>query len=139
MVGGVIVVVEVVEHEVHVLLRLRGQVGSIQVLIILIDCDTHAALCHVTGGSGSFWQTFCIMMKLLIRRIVLLKTFGTTAKTTRSTATMLYTLAGSFLVQVLEEGRRYATRGVHLLIKLMRVQLVVATDARHINLVLLVM
>ena len=79
------------------------------------------------------------MMKLLIRRIVLLKTFGTTAKTTRSTATMLYTLAGSFLVQVLEEGRRYATRGVHLLIKLMRVQLVVATDARHVNLVLLVM
>lgn len=62
MVGGIVVVVEVVEHEVHVLLRLRGQVGPIQVLIILIDCDAHAALCYVTGGSGSFWQIFCIMM-----------------------------------------------------------------------------
>ena len=73
----------------------------------------------------------------MIRRVVLLKTFGTTAKTTRSTTTMLYTLTGSFLVQILEEGRGYATGGVHLLVKLMRVQLVVATDARHVNVVLL--
>ena len=51
---------------------------------------------------------------------------------------MLHALTGSFLVQVLEEGRRYATGGVHLLVKLMRVQLVVATDARHVSVVLLV-
>lgn len=69
---------------------------------------------------------------------MLLKTFGTTAKTTRSAATMLHALTGSFLVQVLEEGRRYATGSVHLLVKLMRVQLVVATDARHVSVVLLV-
>ena len=51
---------------------------------------------------------------------------------------MLHALTGSFLVQVLQEGRRYATGGVHLLVKLMWVQLVVATDARHVSVVLLV-
>ena len=78
------------------------------------------------------------MMKLLIRRVVLLKATSGATETTRTATAMFGALTHALLVQILEEGRRHAAAAaVQLLVKLMRVQLVVATDDGHVDVVLL--
>ena len=54
-------VIEVVEHKVTVFFNFRGQVGSIQVLVVFIDSDTDASCRNVTRSARSFRQFFRIM------------------------------------------------------------------------------
>ena len=44
-------VVEVIEHQVHVLLRLGGEVGAIEMFVVFVDGDSYAARSYVTGSS----------------------------------------------------------------------------------------
>lgn len=57
-------VVEVVKHQVHVLLRLRCQVRSLKVLLVLIDGDTDPTCRDIAGCPGSLWQLFLIIEEL---------------------------------------------------------------------------
>lgn len=74
-------VVEVVEHQVHVLLNLRGQVGPVEVLLIFVDSDANAASRNVAGCARSLRQFFRIFEELrwratrvrLLRRLVMVR------------------------------------------------------------------
>ena len=44
-------VVEVIEHQVHVLLSLGRQVGAVQVTVVFVDRDADTSCRNVTGGS----------------------------------------------------------------------------------------
>ena len=89
------VVVEVIEHQVHVLFRLCGQIGSIQVLVIFIDRNSHTTLSNVTGCSRTLGHLVCVVLELLVWEL----------GSARTTPTMLNTTARSFLMELLEEGR----------------------------------
>ena len=47
-------VVEVIEHQVHVLFRLCCQVSTVKMPIVFVDGDSYATRGNVTGGSGAF-------------------------------------------------------------------------------------
>ena len=44
-------VVEVIEHQVHVLLRLGGEVSAIEMLIVFVNGDSYSTRSYVTGSS----------------------------------------------------------------------------------------
>lgn len=113
-------VVEVIEHQVHILLRFRRQFSFIQVLVILIDCDSNTTLGNVAGCSRSFRQFFRILLKLLLRcsklGVLLL------AKTSRAATTLFgSTTHPPFIVMLLR-----------WILNLHHLSLVLTADARHV-------
>ena len=54
-------VIEVIEHQVHILLRLCGQVGAMQVFIIFVNGYADATLGYIASRPRSFWYFFRIM------------------------------------------------------------------------------